>query len=151
MANPRQGPPQPETRAIRRLQTASAEAELALARRMAMNPNDLTAMSHLSFADHPIGPGELSDRLGMSPAATTELVDRLERAGHVVRQRDLADRRRVRLEPSATATAEVLDRLGSLFTALDGLLDDYSPAERTVLQRYLDDVAGAFERFSRDE
>ncbi len=77
----RQPTVQPETTALRELQGALGEAELALARRMHMNPTDLSAMGHLAFADGSLGTGELTGRLGISPAATTELVDRLERAG----------------------------------------------------------------------
>ena len=69
---------EPETMALRELQIAIGEAELALARRMHLNPTDLSAMGHLAFAEQSIGTGELTGRLGISPAATTELVDRLE-------------------------------------------------------------------------
>lgn len=142
---------QPETRALRLLQTALTDAELALARRMRLNVTDLAAMAHLSFAERPLGTGELSGRLGLSPGATTELVDRLERAGHVLRHRDEADRRRVRLTPSPDATAEVLRRLGTLFEALDGILDDFSDEERATVQRYLSGVTDAYRRWSVDE
>ena len=142
---------QPETRALRVLQTALADAELALARRMRLNVTDLSAMAHLSFADRPLGTGELSGRLGLSPGATTELVDRLERAGHVLRHRDESDRRRVRLTPSPEATAEVLRRLGSLFESLDGILDDFEPEERAAVQRYLAAVTAAYRHWSADE
>jgi DNA-binding MarR family transcriptional regulator len=39
------------------------------------------------------GPGELERLLSLSPAAATALLGRLERAGHVERQHDTADRR----------------------------------------------------------
>jgi DNA-binding MarR family transcriptional regulator len=142
---------QPETRALRVLQTALSEAELALARRMRLNVTDLSAMAHLSFAERPLGTGELSGRLGLSPGATTELVDRLERAGHVLRHRDETDRRRVRLTPSPDATAEVLRRLGTLFETLDGILVDFSDDERATVQRYLAAVTDAYRRWSVEE
>src|ERR671932_2615494 len=94
----------PETTALRALQGAIGEAELALARRMHLNPTDLSAMGHLAFAEDSLGTGELTSRLGISPAATTELVDRLERAGHVLRRRDESDRRREPVTPTPSGT-----------------------------------------------
>ncbi|MGI3781126.1 MAG: MarR family transcriptional regulator, partial [Janthinobacterium lividum] len=55
------------------------------------------AAAHLTSAPEPVGPGEPSGRPGTTPGATTELVDRLERAGHLERRRDTQDRGRVQL------------------------------------------------------
>lgn len=128
---------QPETEDLRHLQTAMGEAELALARRMRLGPTDLAAMSQLAFATHAVGPGWLSHRLGMTPAAATELVDRLERAGHVARERDTDDRRRVRLVPTASAIEEVGGRLEPLLRALDATAVEFSDTERLVIRRFL--------------
>lgn len=126
-----------ETRDLRHLQTAMTEAELALARRMRLGVTDLAAMSQLAFATHPVGPGWLSHRLGMTPAAATELVDRLERAGHVARERDTADRRRVRLVATTSAIDEVGSRIAPLLQALDRTATEFSDAERAVIRRFL--------------
>src|SRR4051794_19417182 len=96
----------PETRLVRELQSAMADAELALSRRLRLSHTDLSALAHLTFAADPLGPGELSFRLGITPAAATQLVDRLARAGHLERRRDSVDRRRVRLVPTASALSE---------------------------------------------
>lgn len=56
--------------------------------------------------------GDLSNRLYLAYSTTTDLVDRLERAGFVVRQRDMEDRRvvRVRLQEfGARLIEEVLN------------------------------------------
>lgn len=128
---------EPETRALRRLQSVMAEADAALGRRMRMHPTDLAAMAYLSFAPQPVGPGELGHRLGISPAAATELVDRLTTAGHVERHRDLADRRRIRLQPSADAVSGVLGHIDVLIDALDDAARAASPEERAVILRFL--------------
>lgn len=135
---------EPETTALRELQGAIGEAELALARRMHMNPTDLSAMGHLAFAEESLGTGELTGRLGISPAATTELVDRLERAGHVLRRRDDTDRRRVRLSPSPSATAEVLGHLLPLLDRLDAVVEDLSDDDREAVRRYLASVTEVY-------
>jgi DNA-binding MarR family transcriptional regulator len=142
---------EPETAALRSLQVAMDEAQLALGRRMRMNPSDLAAMGHVAGSPVPLGPTDLAGRLGMSPGATTELVDRLERAGHVVRERDAADRRRVRLTPSDSARTEVLRRLGALLDALDGLAADFTQEERAVVRRYLERATAAYREYADAE
>lgn len=134
---------------LRRLQTAMGDAETALARRLGIGPTDLAAMTHLTFAPEPIGPRELSGRLGITPGATTELVDRLERAGHLERRRDTVDRRRVQLHASAGTLQEVAGALDPLLAALDAVATDLDAHDRAVVTRYLGDVLAAYEGFAR--
>jgi DNA-binding MarR family transcriptional regulator len=130
------------------LQTAMSEAEIALAHRLAMHLTDLEAMGHLTFAPQPMGPRELSDRLGITPAAATDLVDRLERAGHLERRRDTVDRRRVHLIPTARALDQVAEQLRPLISALDAVVSGYSDTEREAVSRYLRDVLDVYHRFA---
>lgn len=135
---------EPETRALRRLQTAMAESESALGRRMGMHPTDLAAMNQLTWAREPLGPGELGHRLGLSPAAATELVDRLTTAGHVERHRDLADRRRIRLQPSRDAVAGVLGHIDTLIAALDAAARGSSESDREAVLKFLQRATTAY-------
>lgn len=150
------GPPtaagrsQPETQLLRQIQVAGSMAEQAMARRLAVNGTDLAAMGHISAAEPPIGPRELSQRLGLSPAAVTEVVDRLETAGHLVRQRDTRDRRRVQLRPSASAVGRVMAELAPLTGELDGLAGSFDEDERSAIRRYLDGVLTAYTRYQQD-
>ena len=136
------------TMILRRLQTAMTEAETALARRLGIGPTDLAAMTHLTFAREPIGPRELSGRLGITPGATTELVDRLERAGHLERRRDTVDRRRVQLHPSAATLEQVIGELGPLLRALDDVAAALDDHDRAVVARYLGGALAAYEGFA---
>lgn len=72
--------------------------------------------------------GELSNRLYLAYSTTTDLVDRLERSGFVIRQRDSEDRRvvRVRLQPDGSQLIEeVIDvRRGYLNTVLETVGED---------------------------
>ena len=139
------------TSTLRRLQTAMGEAESALAVRLAIGPNDLAAMTHLTFAGQPIGPRELSGRLGITPGATTELVDRLERAGHLERRRDTVDRRRVQLHASRTTLGQVAGELRPLFEALDAAATELDEHDHAVVLGYLHRVLAAYEEFARAE
>ncbi len=110
------------------------------------HPTDMTALSVLSRTPVPLTVGELGTEMGLSKAATTSLVDRLERAGHVHRTRDVHDRRRWHLEvtPSAHAVADgvLSDFLQRTREALEG----YSAEELAVASRFLTDVGEALRR-----
>ncbi|MET0692935.1 MAG: MarR family transcriptional regulator [Propionibacteriaceae bacterium] len=84
----------------------------AVARSGGINSTDLQCVG-LLMSEGPATPGELADRSGLTAGgAITAVVDRLERAGYVTRQRDPADRRRV----IVTAVPEVvLDRVGPIY------------------------------------
>jgi len=139
------------TSMLRRLQTAMGDAEAALAARMAIGPTDLAAMTHLTFAGRPIGPRELAGRLGITPGATTELVDRLERAGHLERRRDTVDRRRVQLHASTETLGQVAGELAPLLGALDAVATDLDERDRAVVLGYLTRVRQAYADFARQE
>ncbi len=122
---------------LRAVIRASAEVDDDLARRLKLRPLDYAAMNHVMTSHQPLGPAELSARLGISTGSGTELVDRLERSGHLHRQRHPSDRRRVSLHPTETAVARILTTLRPLFDDLDPLADDFTPAEQDVIGRYL--------------
>ena len=84
-----------------------------------------------------LGPAELSARLGISSGSGTELVDRLERSGHLLRERHPHDRRRVALRPTESAVTDVLAALGPLVAAVDELADEFTPDEQETITRYL--------------
>ena len=125
-------------------------AEQAMARRLQINGTDLAAMGHVGAAEPPIGPRELSQRLGLSPAAVTEVVDRLEAAGHLIRQRDTQDRRRVQLHPSDAAIGRVLAELAPLTGELDLLIESFDDVQRAAIRRFLEGVLAAYTRFQQD-
>jgi DNA-binding MarR family transcriptional regulator len=57
----------------------------------------------------PLSAGELADATGLSPGATTTLVDRLEGEGFVRRVADPDDRRRVRIELTDAARQAIAE------------------------------------------
>lgn len=136
--------------AVREVTRAAAEVDQALARRLRLRGLDYDALGHLM--DHPgaFGPAELSARLGISTGSGTELVDRLERAGHVERHRHPQDRRRLTLQPTDSAVGAVLGELAPLFGALDALAAELDPAEQAVVVRYLRSAADRMRAFAAE-
>lgn len=123
--------------ALRDVTRAAVDADYAIARRMGLRPMDYTALSHVFTGEGTLSPRRLSDRLGISTGSTSELLDRLELAGHLERRRDMTDRRRVSLHPTETSIGEVIATLAPLFASLDDLAGDYSDAEQQAIAGYL--------------
>ena len=75
-----------------------------------VRPTDFRALMHVMVAEtagEPVTSGELRQRMGLSGAAITYLVDRMMASGHITRQSDPTDRRKVilRYSDSGLATA----------------------------------------------
>jgi DNA-binding MarR family transcriptional regulator len=87
-------------------------------------------------------PGRLAEEVGLSPAATTALVDRLTAAGLVERVRDLPDRRQVRLRLTGTAQQLGAELLRPWARRIDRAAARLDPQEASVVARYLGEVLG---------
>lgn len=123
---------------LRSLNRASAQLEHALAEKLGLRPLDYEAMGHIMDQDGAhLGPAELGQRLRISTGSATELADRLERSGHIVRTRESSDRRRVQLVAQHHAVGRILGELGPLFVDLDDLSHEFSAGEQEIIQRYL--------------
>jgi DNA-binding MarR family transcriptional regulator len=85
-------------------------------------------------------PGWLLRQLGINSASVTALIDRLQRAGLVRRERDTGDRRRVRLVVEEAAVALGWSFFGPLITGVVTALEDFDAAERATIRRFLHSV-----------
>lgn len=83
----------------------------------------------------------LADHLGMSRSSGSALVERLARAGQVVRTTDPAERRRIRIELSETGAAAVARAVGGTRGWLSGELEAFEPEERRRLADALETLA----------
>ncbi|MDT7702926.1 MAG: hypothetical protein QOJ30_5251 [Pseudonocardiales bacterium] len=137
---------------VRLLQGYASESVLVgqvFAERHGLHPTDLNAMLAVLQADlegSPLTPGRLGAQLGLSSGATTAVVDRLERLGHVLRTREDSDRRRVALRYGDTAAAIGRQFFGPLGDRMDAMLTGFSDAELDVVLRFL---AGTTEMLGR--
>lgn len=126
----------------------------AVAARLGITITDLSCLNMLSM-DGPSTPGELARRIGITNGgAVTAMVDRLERAGYVRRERDPGDRRRVRVELVAErAAAAVTPLFAGLGAGVAGELDRRDDAELARLLEFvgaLNGVLGAAAAALRD-
>jgi DNA-binding MarR family transcriptional regulator len=120
-----------------------------------VRPTDFRALLHVMVAEttgRPITSGELRERMGLSGAAITYLVDRMMASGHITRRSDPDDRRKVILRYSESG----LDTARAFFaplglhtrTAMADLPDDDLTAARRVftalieaMRRYQEELA----------
>jgi DNA-binding MarR family transcriptional regulator len=109
-----------------------------------LHPTDLRAIINLLDAERagqPATPGWLGESLRLNSASVTALVDRLERLGHVRRERDPGDRRRVLLTVTPEAKAVGWAFFGPLMARLLDTLRGYREDELAVIHRFLTDTA----------
>lgn len=90
---------------LRLLQQSFDAFDEAAAGRLGLNRTDLRAVDLVLANDGPLSAGELTRALRLSPAATTTVIDRLERAGLLTRTRDAENRRRVLVTATDAARA----------------------------------------------
>lgn len=128
---------------LRHISVLTRRIEKRLGEHLGINLTDLAAMEHL-FSFGPLTPSDLASRLDVSTAASTHIVDRLERAGHVSRERDAADRRKVRVVATQTSIARASEELTPVLESLDAVMDGLSEADRAVVERFLDQIIGAY-------
>lgn len=136
------------TMAVRNLIDASQDLAARMARLMGMNVTDMKAILLLS-ENGPLGATELADRLGLAMASTTALVDRLERAGHVERIRDLVDRRRVTITGTTAARAAVLTAWVPAIQTIDDVCRSLTDTEREFALDLLARLTAAIQRGGR--
>ena len=112
----------------------------AFAQRHHLHTTDLQALLAVMGAEgrgEPLTPGRLGEAIGLSSGATTAVIDRLAKAGHLRRTRESADRRVVHLrygEPGFALASEFFRPIGRRSRAV---MDDFSPAELDVVRRFL--------------
>jgi DNA-binding MarR family transcriptional regulator len=85
----------------------------------------------------PLSPTALARRAGLHPATMTGVLDRLERAGFVARERDPADRRGLTVRALRDRAREVYQLYAGMNGAMDKICADYSEAELELLASFL--------------
>ena len=141
-------PPDVRAELVRLLQRYVVEAVRlgrVFAEKHHLHPTDWAALLAVIQGDRvgrPLTPGELGQCLGISSGATTAVLDRLERAGHVRRVRDDRDRRRMTVHRAESAAALLHTFSEPLDAAMDAIVVGYSGGELAVVQRFLDDAIG---------
>lgn len=136
------GPKGEVLRLLQALTTATLHFTDRAAASRGLHRSDLQALQALVGARESgagtLTPGELAQALTLSPSATTSLVDRLERVGHVERHHDRGDRRRISVAVTEHAGVEARAMFGPMAAAMVEALADFDAEEVATIVRFLD-------------
>lgn len=133
---------------LRRLGSDLQEVSRDFGGRHEMNASDVRALVLVLDAQRrgvEIGPSALAAELGMSGASVTALVDRLESVGHLRREPDSADRRRVVLHVGDDAQRLGGEYFGRLQQRINQATDGFSARDLQAVKRYLNAAIDAVE------
>jgi len=112
----------------------------AAADRIGINATDLTCLNLLSFSGQ-MTAGQLAKATGLTTASITGVIDRLEEAGFVVRERDVADRRRVLVRlVTERAISEVASVFRPMVRAIQQLAERYNDEELRLIVEFYDQL-----------
>ena len=133
---------------LRKLTADLDRFALAFADRNGLHPTDLRALLALLDADRTgtaATPGWLAAELGLGSAATTAVLDRLVRAGHVERAADQVDRRRVLIRVQEQARYLGWSYFGPLVGRLAEPMGAFADDELAAVERFLSTMSDAVE------
>ena len=136
-------PPQGAPELLRLLQQFTVATDRyvdAVSDRTELHRTDLNALAVMAAAEREgqtVTPSSLRHALNLSSPATTALVDRLDRAGHVTRSRSNSDRRQVHLEMTDTARSTGASMFLPLAQAISPLIARLSPAELQTVTTFM--------------
>jgi len=129
--------------ACRRLYASIDKLDAKAATVAGVSRNDLRCLNIL--AERPVKPGQIAQELNLTTGSVTTLLDRLERAGLVRRDRDPNDRRGVLVHP----TEHLFTLLGPLYSSVARevmrIAAAYDPVERRAAVKHLSDACSAYE------
>ncbi len=142
-------PPQPHAELFAAMREFTLESDRYVDRAASLHGLHRTDLNALGFLIRPgrdakaMTPGKLGEALNLSSPATTALVDRLERSGHVNRLRNQTDRRQIQLAMTDHAKDVGRALFMPLAAQLAGTLHNYTPEELALVQRFLHDMTEA--------
>ena len=85
----------------------------------------------------PLSPSNLARQAGLHPATMTGILDRLENAGWIARERDPADRRAVTVRALPDRSREMYQLFAGMNSAMDSICGDYDEQQLELLADFL--------------
>lgn len=122
-------------RATQAYQRATDGFDDLVGRLLKLNPADLRCLDWLTQG--PMSAGDLAAATGLSSAATTTLLDRLEQKRYIRRERDTTDRRKVLVELTPYGEERLYRLYGPLADEGGQLLARFSDAELERMRDFL--------------
>ena len=127
-------------RALQAYQRSTQAFDDEVGRVLDLNPVDLRCLDWLT--EGPLSASRLADATGLSAAATTAMIDRLEKKGFVRRRKHETDRRQVLVEMTDAGQARTWALYGPLVEAGMPLLAKFDTAELAAMRDHLIAIRG---------
>lgn len=125
-------------RAMRAFQGAVDDFDREVARLLGVNETDLRCLEILLQDVAEAAPSQLARSLGLSSGAVTPMLDRLERAGYVVRSPHPTDRRKTIVQASPLAAELAYSLIGPLVAeGGEQLMSRYTASELRLVVDFL--------------
>jgi DNA-binding MarR family transcriptional regulator len=127
---------------LRELSSQLDHLDEAAATHYGLNRTDMRALDILG-REGPLAPTELAHRVGFTTGGITTVIDRLQRAGYVVRRPDDTDRRRLLIE--VTDATRERDRVvfGGLFQLAETIASGYKDRDLQTIRGFIDEISQA--------
>ena len=125
------------------LREAEQKLSEASLRYMKLNTTDMRALHFLIACENSsivATPGAISAHLGISTASTTKLLDRLERAAHIVRSPHPSDRRALAIAITPETRRSAIETVGRQHARRFIAAARLSSDEREIVRRFLVDM-----------
>jgi DNA-binding MarR family transcriptional regulator len=123
-------------REVRRMTAQSVLISQAVSERFGLASSDLECLD-LALLSGGATAGEFAKATGLTTGAITGVIDRLERAGYVRREKDPGDRRKVIVRARPGMTRRIAPLYDSLQREMTALWSRYSDAELAVILDFL--------------
>lgn len=135
-------PMHPASVLVRQILVLNEVMEFIMRREMDLNETDFQAMQHL-MKQRSMSPGELAKVLHLTAAATTTVIDRLARKGHITRTPHPTDRRRWLISPSEQSVRSAMEKLMPMIMDVDNKVRSYNEADQAVIVDFLGSVVAS--------
>jgi DNA-binding MarR family transcriptional regulator len=125
--------------AVHQLITRICAHNYVVAQRLRLGATDSRILALLTLHGS-LTPGRLAGFTGLSTGAVTGVIDRLERAQMVRRDRNPADRRSVHVTSTPAATARIAVEYTDWVNVLNTALQHRNPVELATIAHFLTDL-----------
>jgi DNA-binding MarR family transcriptional regulator len=141
---PRIANPAQPTLLLRAFAEKTREFEKKIEELTAVNPTDRLVMEHL-IQHGPQTPSELATAVGITPAAMTTSLDRLEELGHAHRAPHESDRRKLVVTPSEKSVGVIMSHLMAMVIDIDSITQEFTPEQMSAITNFLERVNAVYD------
>ncbi|QRG68665.1 MarR family transcriptional regulator [Brevibacillus choshinensis] len=107
-----------------------------ISEKLALNATDHKCLDFLMNSG-PVTAGRLAELTGLTTGAVTNVIDRLENAGYIVREKDPSDRRKVVVKPVVSQVNSMNPLFDSLMRRTLQIMSQYDERETGVILNFL--------------